>query len=43
MKVAQLPEYEKPEVATITDDEILEELGEAQAFCQYLTECLRVN
>jgi hypothetical protein len=27
----KLPEYEVPEVRTYTDEEILEELGEAQA------------
>ncbi len=28
----QLPEYEMPQVTTMTDEEILEELGEAHAY-----------
>lgn len=31
MKDKQLPEYEAPKVITYTDEEILEELGPAQA------------
>ena len=31
METKKLPEYEAPEVTTYTDDEILEELGDAQA------------
>ncbi len=35
MKTEQLSEYVKPTVETISDDQILEELGEAQAIIQY--------
>ena len=31
MKAKELPKYEAPEVITYTDEEILEELGPAQA------------
>ena len=31
MEFKKLPEYEVPQVITYTDEEILEELGEAQA------------
>ena len=31
MEVKELPAYEVPEVITYTDEEILEELGSAQA------------
>jgi len=31
MEEKQLPEYEAPQVITFTDEEILEELGPAQA------------
>ena len=41
MQEKNLPAYEKPEVATLTDEVILEEMGEAQATCQYFTDCLR--
>ena len=33
MKKVELPRYEVPQVSTYTDEEILEELGEAQAYC----------
>lgn len=33
MKKEKLPKYEVPRVSTYTDEEILEELGEAQAYC----------
>ncbi len=32
MDQQKLPEYETPQVTTYTDEEILEELGEAQAY-----------
>ena len=35
MKADHLSEYVEPKVETITDDQILEELGEAQATIQY--------
>ena len=34
MKNQNLPEYEVPQVVTMTDDEILEELGEAHAYIE---------
>ncbi len=33
MQKVELPRYEIPQVSTYTDEEILEELGEAQAYC----------
>ena len=41
MNTEHLSEYEKPKVETITDDQIIEELGEAQAICQYGCDFLR--
>ena len=39
MEKKQFVEYEAPKIETISDDQILEELGEAQAMCQYLPGC----
>ncbi len=35
MNAEHLSEYVEPKVETVTDDQILEELGEAQATIQY--------
>jgi hypothetical protein len=35
MEDKNMPEYEAPEVVTYTDEEILEELGPAQAIYSY--------
>ena len=36
MDELKLPEYEAPQVVTYTDEDILEQLGTAQAFNGYL-------
>ncbi len=39
METKQFVEYEAPRIETISDEQILEELGEAQACHQYLPDC----
>ena len=40
MQEIKRPEYEAPKVETLTDEQILEELGSAQAsVCPYQTDC----
>ena len=43
METKQLVEYEAPKIETISDDQILEELGEAQAMCHYLVDCNNIR
>lgn len=40
MQENHLPEYEAPRIETLTDEQVLEELGAAQAsVCSYQNDC----
>jgi len=42
MQKARLEDYEVPKIETLSDEQILEELGEAQATIQYCPNCVDV-